>query len=147
MELENALNEKLVDLFNHLLQQEEQALRAANRDLSMREIHCLEQVCAGDGQHTMGDVAEKLGITLGTLTVCVNRLEFKGYVRRRRDTRDRRVVRLNPTEKARRVNEAHQAFHMGMIRGIIGDLSAAQLESLWDLLTRIEVYFARQSQS
>ncbi len=146
MEQRKRLNQQLVGLFNRLLLQEERALAPVARDLSLREIHCIEQVCAADGMSTMGELAERLGITLGTLTVSVNRLEFKGYVRRRRDTRDRRVVRLIPTEKALAVDRRHQAFHTGMVDDISRYLSPQQLEQLMDMLGSIEAYFQRRAE-
>ena len=145
MDQRERLNQRLVGLFNRLLQQEEQALAPVAKDLSLREIHCIEQVCAAGGMSTMGELAERLSITLGTLTVCVNRLEFKGYVRRRRDARDRRIVRLMPTDKAIATDRLHQAFHRGMVDDISRHLSEAEMERLLDMLGSIEAYFQRRA--
>ena len=49
----------------------------------------------GDNRSTA--IAAALGITAGTLTSAVNLLEKKGYLLRRRDERDKRVVHLLPT--------------------------------------------------
>ena len=51
----------------------------------------------GDNRSTA--IAAALGITAGTLTSAVNLLEKKGYLLRRRDERDKRVVHLLPTER------------------------------------------------
>ena len=145
MDQRERLNRQLVGLFNRLLQQEERALAPLAKDLSLREIHCIEQICAASGMSTMGELAERLGITLGTLTVSVNRLEFKGYVRRRRDARDRRIVRLLPTDKALAADRLHQAFHKGMVDDISRYLSEEELERLLEMLGSIEAYFQRRA--
>lgn len=81
----------------------------------------------------------------GHADVSVNRLEFKGYVRRRRDTRGRRIVRLMPTDKAVATDRLHQAFHRGMVDDISRHLSEAELERLLDMLGSIERYFQRRA--
>lgn len=42
------------------------------------------------------DIAANLGLTSATTTAIIDRLEAEGYLQRRRDTLDRRVVHLTP---------------------------------------------------
>ena len=61
-------------------------------------------VLAGDGLKS-SDVAAKGWSSPGTLTSVVNTLVREGYVERRSDSGDRRVVRLFVTDKGRQVCE------------------------------------------
>jgi DNA-binding MarR family transcriptional regulator len=51
------------------------------------------------GQISAGELAERAGLTSGSITAVIDRLEAKGYVRRVADPRDRRKVLLEVTEE------------------------------------------------
>ncbi len=62
-------------------------------------------------QPTSSEVARRLRVTKGTLTVAVKNLVRKGYVERQQLDQDKRVVNLSLTRKGRLMYRAHQAFH------------------------------------
>ena len=89
---EYVLNKLLVQLFNDILQIEKNAMNNTEfKDLSITEIHTIEAI-GKEGNRTMGEIANDLRITVGTLTTAINRLIKKGYVERKRIEEDRRVV-------------------------------------------------------
>jgi DNA-binding MarR family transcriptional regulator len=49
---------------------------------------------------TAGQLAEATGLTTGAVTAVIDRMESAGWVRRLRDSTDRRRVLVEPTEKA-----------------------------------------------
>jgi DNA-binding MarR family transcriptional regulator len=77
------INELLVDVFNHILNIEGDILKKRGIKLSMTEVHVLEAI-RNTTVPTMGNVAQKLRVTLGTLTTSVNVLVRKDYVTRYR---------------------------------------------------------------
>ena len=117
------INELMVDVFNDILQIEEETLRKGPfADLSVTEVHTVEAI----GMYVMqtaSEVAKKLGITAGTLTVAVNNLVKKGYVERFRGEDDRRLVKLGLTKKGRLLYRVHARFHVQMVRASITGLS------------------------
>ncbi|MBN0046586.1 MarR family transcriptional regulator [Streptomyces actuosus] len=56
------------------------------------DLQCLNLLTLEDGPVTTGRVAELTGLTTGSATRLVDRLERAGYVRRERDASDRRKV-------------------------------------------------------
>jgi DNA-binding MarR family transcriptional regulator len=54
---------------------------------------------------TMGDLADRLGVAMSTVTQIADRLEQRGWLRRVHDPEDRRVVRLALTEEGRELVE------------------------------------------
>lgn len=54
---------------------------------------------------TVGEIGEKLFLESNTLTPLIKRLEAGGFLTRRRDTADERVVRITLTEKGRGIAE------------------------------------------
>lgn len=138
--LRQILNELLVDMYNHLLALEEQYHHAHGVDLLMSEIHTLEAVYKSDTK-TMGDVASRLKITQGTLSVNINRLATKGYVTRVKDSADRRITRLLLSEQAKTVMKVHDQFHEEMIESIIDQLEEGVTDSLVKSLTQVNDFF------
>lgn len=108
------LNELLVDIFNQILILEERYHRVHGVKLSMTEVHTLEAIDDSNSK-MMSDVATRLRITQGTLTTTINRLSHKGYVVRKKDEIDKRITRLELTEKGQEVMEIHQQFHDEMV--------------------------------
>ena len=136
----HTLNELLVGMFNYILYLEEKNLKQKGVKLSMNEVHILESIQKAS-DNSMSHIAKRLMVTQGTLTTNVAKLVTKGYVERLRDPVDKRVVRLNITEKAEEVLKVHEDFHREMIDKTIGDLGLDENEVLIQSLENILEYF------
>lgn len=134
------INELLVDVFNHILSIEADTLKTRGVTLSMTEVHVLEAIRNANNP-TMGVVAKKLRITLGTLTTAVNILVKKGYVYRYRDEQDRRKVYLKLDTPALEVLKIHDQFHDEMVDALLKDLGLDKDEVLLKSLENISRYF------
>jgi DNA-binding MarR family transcriptional regulator len=77
--------------------------------ISPAGLGVLRVLLAGDGLKS-SDVAARGGSSPGTLTSVVNTLVREGYVERRSDAEDRRVVRLFVTDEGRRVCQDYIAL-------------------------------------
>jgi DNA-binding MarR family transcriptional regulator len=80
-----------------------------------------------DGPLTMGELAQRIGVTEKTITGIVDRLERSAHVVRERDDADRRVVRVKLTRQG---HEAHAKLAQDMLK------KAAALLSLLDVEDR-----------
>lgn len=134
------LNELLVVIFNQILSIESEALRKQGVTLSMSEVHVLEAILKTE-MPTMGAVAKRLRITMGTLTTAINTLVKKGYVTRFKDPSDKRKVILKLTSKSTPVMFIHEAFHDDMISTVIQDLNIDQNQALIQSLESLSTYF------
>jgi DNA-binding MarR family transcriptional regulator len=76
--------------------------------ISPAGLGVLRVLLAGDGLKS-SDVAARGWSSPGTLTSVVNTLVREGYVERRRDAGDRRVVRLYVTDQGRRICQDYLA--------------------------------------
>ena len=95
----SAVNALFADIFNDILNIEEKVLKnGVFKDISVTEAHTIEAIGMYEPKN-MSDVSKKLGITVGTLTVAINNLVKKDYVKRERCTKDRRVVNISLTKK------------------------------------------------
>jgi DNA-binding MarR family transcriptional regulator len=137
------INELLVDVFNHILSIEEDSLKKHGVKISMTEVHVIEAI-KNSAIPIMGNVAQKLRVTLGTLTTSVNVLVRKNYVVRYRDDSDRRKVYLKLTDQAFEVLRIHEEFHNEMIESLFADLELEKDEVLLRSLENISQYFKKK---
>ncbi|HLY29440.1 MAG TPA: MarR family transcriptional regulator [Ktedonobacterales bacterium] len=82
-----------VDLFTHAT--------GKRLGINATDLQCLNLIHEL-GTPTAGELAAKTGLTSGSITGVVDRLERAGYVRRQADLSDRRRVRIIPTAQAGR---------------------------------------------
>ena len=135
------INELLVELFNDVLQIEEQSLKDGPiSDLSITEIHTLEAIGMYD-QKSMSEVAQNLKITVGTLTTAINKLIKKEYVERKRIEEDRRVVLIKLTKKGKLAYRLHDKFHKDMVNTAVDGLNDKEEEVLIHSLKKINKFF------
>ncbi len=139
----HVINELLVDVFNQILSIESEVLKKRGVKLSMTEVHVLEAIRNSEIP-TMGNVAHRLRVTLGTLTTSVNVLVKKNYVSRYRDEHDRRKVLLKLDHTAFEVLKIHDKFHDEMVASLFKDLDLEKDEVLLKSLENISEYFKQR---
>ncbi|MCQ9209082.1 MarR family winged helix-turn-helix transcriptional regulator [Granulicatella seriolae] len=138
------INSYLVDVFNQMLDIEETSLAQSKfNDLSIKEMHTIEAIGLHQ-EHTTTEVANKLNVTVGTLTVAVNALVKKGYVERLKHPTDRRIVVLGLTNRGRLLYRVHRRFHEELVKKTIQGLNEDEvkvlvkgLKNLYDFLHEI----------
>ena len=142
------LNTLLVSTFDAILQVEEKSLRqAGGGDLSIAEFHTLE--CIGHGEEcrrTVGEIAESLGVTVPTVTVCVNKLVKKGYVTKTRSEKDARVTIVELTREGRKMNRLHRYFHEQMLYAIEEEFSEEEMDYLVRCIRKLNTFFDEKSE-
>ena len=142
------INNFLVTVFNEVLRTEEISLKTKEfHNLSMREMHVIEAVCdaAKSGKNTASEIAFSQKITAGTLTTAIRTLEKKGYVLRSQDQRDKRVVRILPTEKGITANEVHATFHHEMVSSIMSTMKEDELAMFVKGLAAVQDFLQNKS--
>jgi len=139
----NEVNGYLVSIFNDVLMIEERTLQMSQfKDVSIKEMHTIDAIGMYQ-EHTTSEVAKKLGITVGTLTVSVNNLVRKGYVNRVRSETDRRVVQLALTKKGRLLYRLHDKFHRDMVKETINEMGEKESEVLMHGLKNLHGFLER----
>ncbi|POE42051.1 MarR family transcriptional regulator [Lacticaseibacillus paracasei] len=122
------INDKLIRVYTDILRMEEEELRKSQfRDLCIKEMHTIDAI----GIHatpSSSDVAKRLHVTQGTLSVAINNLARKGYVERLHLESDKRVVNLRLSRKGRLMYRAHLAFHQKMVASFVKGFTEPQIE-------------------
>lgn len=95
---------------------------------------------SGAGSHTAGEIARHTGLTTASVTDLIDRLEHKGFVRRVRDTKDRRRVIVEPnTERLAELAQVFSSFQ-GVFTDLLDSYSDEQLATIADYLNRATNY-------
>ena len=89
----------------------------------------------------MSTVARALSVTVGTLTIAVNHLVKKGYVKRVRSEKDRRVVLVSLSPKGEKAYLHHKMFHERMVLAVLEGLDTEETEVLTEALKKLQKFF------
>jgi DNA-binding MarR family transcriptional regulator len=108
--------------------------------LSISELHVLREIGIGEPK-TMTQVAKGLKISVGALTTAMNKLESKGYVHRKRDDADKRIVHISLTDIGVTAFENHEDFHKNMIIAAMAALTEEEKDALLKSLTKLDKWF------
>ena len=129
------LIEQLLHLDELLSATTEAALKAGPfRDLSRKDMVIL-QIVGKEGGKIMGEIAEVVGVTLGTLTGAAKKLEKKGYVERRRQPEDQRKVALYLTPKGEKARRLYRRFRRVFTERVIQGVPSKDLERAGELFS------------
>ena len=128
------LSQILIELYDKISSWEHEVVRKSG--LSTAQMHAVEII----GHHEklrMKELAEKMGITTGTLTVMVDRLERNGLVVRQTHPTDRRSFVITLTEHGREHFEEHHQMHCLLTAEITASFDDDEMDRLKDYLERL----------
>ena len=106
---------------------EEINLNQVIKCLTTTELHVIEAI--GEQSLTMNELSEKLGITMGTASVAVNKLTDKYFIERNRSEDDRRKVFVRLSKKGLIAFKYHGSFHSNILEKITAEISQKDLDT------------------
>lgn len=135
------LSRILTEALENLTRSEEKnTKKLGNGDLTSPEVRLMECVSQNSGNCTVSLLASSLGVTLPTITVSVNKLEKKGYIKKSKNVSDGRSVLISLTEKGIRATRLNEYFHEQMIFKVMGEFSSDEIENLCRSLRKLNSY-------
>lgn len=141
-QIKQDINTFLVDAFNSLLQIEEDFLaRGPFKNITVKEMHLIDTVVNMKDNNIAKHIAQRLNITQSSLTTAVSTLEKKGMLLRKPDEKDKRIVKIFPTEKAMQVYNHHKEFHHELVDVVTNRLSPEELNSFVSGLNKVREFF------
>lgn len=125
------LSNLIVEFYEKLSSWEQSVVEGTG--LTLAQTHTIEILGANDCVK-MKDLALKMGVTTGTLTVMVDNLEKKQLVKRAKNPKDRRSYVIMLTEKGRKYYKHHSDFHVELTRECTANFSKEDLIKFESLL-------------
>ncbi|WP_372714991.1 MarR family winged helix-turn-helix transcriptional regulator [Ilyobacter sp.] len=127
---------KVIEDFTKLFYETESlALKQGIKCLTTTELHVIEAI--GNQSLSMNNLSDKLGITMGTATVAINKLSTKGFITRKRSDNDRRKVFVSLSKKGENALTYHNNFHKMIISSITRNIETENLEIFTTVFTKI----------
>ncbi|MGL4393074.1 MAG: MarR family winged helix-turn-helix transcriptional regulator [Fusobacteriaceae bacterium] len=133
----NRVNEILEEFYKVFFKIEDNALKIGIKELTHNELHIIDAI--GSSTFTMFELSEKLGTTMGTVTVAIAKLEKKKFVLRTRCSEDKRKVYVCLDEKGKDALKYHKDYHKKLLSSITPNISEEDLEKFTATLESILV--------
>jgi len=137
-ELIESLNEALLEFFDKISSWESSVIQSGS--LKISDAHAIE-ILGYYGKMNMKELAQRLGITTGTTTVTVDRLERGGFACRKRAESDRRSYIIELTDAGHAAYLEHHRHHLQLTHDLVSNLGEEEAESLLRLLRKTIEYF------
>lgn len=123
-------NSLISTIFDNIFKIEENFLTKINcKDISIKDLRTISTIGLFNYKN-MTSVAERLNITVGTLTVAINNLCKKGYVIKKRSLKDKRVVEIYLTKKGENVFKSYIRLQKKFLKLIILNFSKQETKFL-----------------
>jgi DNA-binding MarR family transcriptional regulator len=134
-----ALVESIAALTRNIFSVEEDVKTAYSfSDLSITQMNYLETIAKLDNP-SVSELATALRLTKSTVSINLDKLIEKEYIRKVQSDKDKRVTYLYLTTKGEQVNELHDEVHRQIALSFSEKLNPTELEILsilFDKLTR-----------
>lgn len=103
-------------------------------DFTLLELKGLSAFVDVDGEYTMSELSKNAHLPLPNISAIVDRFEKSGIAERRRDTRDRRVVRVKLTDRGKKMLYAFIENRTAELERTLGKLSEEDRQKLFESL-------------
>jgi DNA-binding MarR family transcriptional regulator len=103
-------------------------------DFTLLELKGLSAFVDVDGEYTMSELSKNAHLPLPNISAIVDRFEKNGIAERRRDTEDRRVVRVQLTDKGKKMLYAFIENRTAELERTLGKLSEKDRQQLFESL-------------
>ena len=106
---------------------------AAQQGLFSGQQDIVREIVDNEGI-TIGELANRLGVSSATASVSVKRMEKAGFIIKKEDERDTRIIRLYPTEKAKEAPEKIQNHMEDLEKRLTDNMTEPEVQELYRLL-------------
>ncbi len=128
------LTQQIIEFYDKISSWEHSVVRESG--LTPAQMHAVE-VIGHAGKLRMKELAEQMGLTTGTITVMVDRLEKHGAVTRKPHEQDRRSILVVLTEKGKELFQEHHDFHLKLTEVLTAQLTPEEIEIVSGLLGKM----------
>lgn len=132
------LTRLLVEFYERFSSWEQGVVRETG--VTLPQMHTLE-VLGSSGQLRMKELAGKMGITTGALTVLVDRLVRAGLVAREPNEQDRRSIMVRLTAEGERHFRGHHMLHIQLTQELVSALQPEETVSLLEIIEKLNARF------
>lgn len=128
------LSRLIIDFYERLNAWEHDVVSESG--LTPAQMHAVEMI-GHMGEPTMKALASRLGVTMGSLTVMIDRLEKRNLATRQRNPEDRRSYEIVLTESGKAYFAEHENHHLHLTEELCNGLEENEEQQFYALLQKI----------
>lgn len=132
------LNHAIIEFYEKLSSWEHAVVR--DKGFSLSQVHTIELLGA-HGAMRMKELADKIGVTTGTLTVQIDKMVEAQWVARRPHESDRRSILVELTQAGQALFLEHDALHLQLTTELTANMHHDERVLLLSLLNRMNQRF------
>lgn len=133
-----ALNHVIIEFYEKLSSWEHAIVR--DKGFSLSQVHTIE-LLGVHGAMRMKELADKIGVTTGTLTVQIDKMVKAQWVVRSPHESDRRSILVELTDKGRTLFLEHDELHLQLTTDLTAKINSEERIVLLNLLSRMNNEF------
>ena len=148
-DFEKSLNDLLVGTFNSILKYEETSIKnELNTLVTIAEAHMIDAVGKQeDKKISVSNLASLLNLAVPTVTVAAKKLENKGFIKKVPCDKDGRRTIIALTDAGKKIEEAHNIFHVRMVRDISRKFIESEKEQLLKAIAALMEFFKEKAEA
>lgn len=128
------LSHQLIEFYEKISSWEHSVVKGTG--LSPAQMHAIE-IIGHEKSLRMKELAAKMGVTTGSLTVMVDRLEQNGFMERKPHETDRRSFLVVLTDKGRKHFQKHHRLHLKLTQDGLAALTPTEQRDFTAALEKI----------
>ncbi len=132
------LNQLLTEFYDKMSSWEQSVVKETG--YSLAQVHTIE-VLGVHGALRMKELAEKLGITTGTLTVQIEKLVAANLIERQAHPDDRRAIVVTLTQEGQAIHRQHNQLHLDLVKDLARNIDSEQESVLLACLEKMNREF------
>ena len=109
----------------------------SNYDITTPQFNALAYLVF-DGEMTIGELSSKMYLACSTVTDLLDRMERNELVKRIKDEKDRRVIRLKVLDKGHRIIDDVLENRRNYLKDIFGDLGDDKINMIYETFNIID---------
>lgn len=132
------LNQLLTEFYDKMSSWEQSVVKETG--YSLAQVHTIE-VLGSHGPMRMKELADKLGITTGTLTVQVDKLVSAQLIERLPHPDDRRAIVVALTNAGKQIHLYHNQLHLNLVKDLTSGITTEDSDRLVKILAQMNREF------
>ena len=132
------LHHVIVEFYEKLTSWEYAVVR--DKGFSLSQVHTIE-LLGVHGAMRMKELADKIGVTTGTLTVQIDKMVDAGWVKRVAHATDRRSILVELTPLGQTLFTEHDALHLQLTNELTATFNASERRELLRLFEKMNQAF------
>lgn len=128
------LSKRIIEFYDKFSSWENEVVR--DKKITLTQMHTIE-VLGSNGNLRMKELAGKMGITTGTLTVNMDKLEKMNLVKRVPNENDKRSTLIHLTKEGEILYKEHHDLHRKLTEDMQSTLTQTEIQHFLSILDKI----------